>query len=402
VQTASACRTRSETSSVSAAFSNVSSVRPQVLTTSQRPSSRCERRGGDRGGLGLVESALETLLLELLEDVRGPHGRVLQVGPRVPFEGEGVVEVEGDDLVSREAGHVDAQGADGDRLGAGEVDRGARLAGEDLLERLLHEPLDEVVGLDAEPLAPRHLEVGLAAVLVGKNDAERLGGTRGERDHLVGEVDRAVGPVGEPGAPDRFLDDLLRVGLPHVDDVDDGVAAPVAALRLRVGPLRVVARPAERGHAVGGDELRVAERRDVRRHLVLEVDPEEAELPELVGDVLAGVGDGAVRADEDLVGVLHPLEVLRSLELHDPAAGVLPVALELSGARRLQEVEGLRPELAPEDVALAGQEVVGDADPLHRLQVAADDRLREAGGERRRRALLLGHLVPEGGPLDGV
>ena len=42
------------------------------------------------------------------------------------------------------------------------------LAGEDLLERLLDEPLDEVVGLHAEPLAPRHLDVGAAAVLVGE------------------------------------------------------------------------------------------------------------------------------------------------------------------------------------------------------------------------------------------
>ena len=218
-------------------------------------------------------------------------------------------------------------------------------------------------------------------------DAERLGGGRGQRDHLVGEVDRAVGPLGEAGAPDRLLDDLLRVRLPHVDDVDDARRrSPNRPSRRRVGPLGVVARPVEGRHAVGGDELRVAERRDVRGHLVLEVDPEDAELPELVGDVLAGVGDGAVRADEDLVGVLHPLEVLRPLELHDPAAGVLPLGLELRGARGLQELERLRPELAPEDVALAREEVVGDADPLHRLQVAADDRLGEAGGERRRRA----------------
>ena len=48
-------------------------------------------------------------------------------------------------------------------------------------------------------------------------------------------------------------------------------------------------------------------------------------------------------------------------QAQDPAAGVLALGLEVDGAGRLEQLEGPRPEVPVEDVALAGQQVVGDA-----------------------------------------
>src|ERR1035437_5336146 len=150
-----------------------------------------------------------------------------------------------------------------------------------------------------------------------------------------------------------------------------------------VGAAVVAARPVERRDAIRGMELGRTVDVSVGNLFVLEVDSQDAELPELVGDVLPGVRDRSVRPHEDLVGVLHALELRRAFERHDPAARVLAFRLESHGARRLQELEGLHPEAAREDVALAWQEVVGDAHALHREEVAAHDRLGEAPGESR-------------------
>jgi hypothetical protein len=81
------------------------------------------------------------------------------------------------------------------------------------------------------------------------------------------------------------LDDVgLRVGLARVDDVVDGLRAA----EMRVGLDAVF----------GRDPALVIGVREER--LVAEVATEQAELPEVVGDVFADVGDGAVGADDDL------------------------------------------------------------------------------------------------------
>ena len=67
------------------------------------PQPVVERRRGQRGqpvDLGGVEAPREARLLELPEDVRGAHGGILEIRPRVALEGERLVEVESDDLVS--------------------------------------------------------------------------------------------------------------------------------------------------------------------------------------------------------------------------------------------------------------------------------------------------------------
>jgi hypothetical protein len=111
---------------------------------------------------------------------------------------------------------------------------------------------------------------------------------------------------------------------------------------------------------------------------VVEVAVELAQLPQLVRDVLARVGHGAVRADDDLVLVLRV-----GLHREDPAAGVLAFALQADRSRRLQQLEGALPEMQPQDVALAREQVVADAEPLHRRQVAVHDAGRDVGRELR-------------------
>ena len=157
-------------------------------------------------------------------------------------------------------------------------------------------------------------------------EAELAGGGRRQGDHLVGEVDRAVGlrEVAErlePGA-----DDLLQVALADVDDVEHppGVAEQRMPLDAVLGGLP--------------DPLLLPE-------AVAEVAAEQAELPELVGDVLADVGHRAVRADDHLVGVLEAGELLGLRQRHHPAAGVLPLFLQVDGAALLQPAEGLLEEV---------------------------------------------------------
>ena len=86
-----------------------------------------------------------------------------------------------------------------------------------------------------------------------------------------------------------------------------------------------------------------------------EVLAQQAELPQLIGDVLADVGHRAVGAHDHLVRILEAGELCGSLERHDPAAGVLALGFELDGAALLQELEGVTEEVEPEDVALVGQ-----------------------------------------------
>ena len=84
-----------------------------------------------------------------------------------------------------------------------------------------------------------------------------------------------------------WLEQRLQVHLPRVDDVVDALRV---AERRRVG-VAVAGRRRPERPAVG---LR-------REAAIAEIAAEQAELPELVGDVLADVGDDAVRADDDFL-----------------------------------------------------------------------------------------------------
>ena len=73
------------------------------------------------------------------------------------------------------------------------------------------------------------------------------------------------------------------------------------------------------------------------------------------------------------------------VDLHDPAALQAAFGLQEDRAGLLQELERVRPEMQPEDVAFPRQQVVVDVEAAHRLQVAADDAVGDERGEVGRR-----------------
>ena len=84
----------------------------------------------------------------------------------------------------------------------------------------------------------------------------------------------------------------------------------------------------------------------------MEVTAQEAELPELVRDVLADVGHRAVRPDDDLPILARSF--LRAVQIHHPAPVVLAVVDEMDGAGGLEPPERVLPEPQGQDVALPG------------------------------------------------
>ena len=71
------------------------------------------------------------------------------------------------------------------------------------------------------------------------------------------------------------------------------------------------------------------------------------------------------------------------IDPHDPAAGEPSLGLKKDGALRLQDLEGLRPELQAEDVSFMCEQVVPDVEPRHRLQVGAHDALADERADLR-------------------
>ena len=114
----------------------------------------------------------------------------------------------------------------------------------------------------------------------------------------------------------------------------------------------------------------------------MEVAPEEAELPELVSDILRRVRGDTVRLDQNL-GVVVAL-VLGAVGRHHPAAGELAGLGEHDRAGLREQLERLPPEAERDDVRLPREQVVGDVEPMHRREVRVDDPAREILDEHRR------------------
>ncbi len=117
---------------------------------------------------------------------------------------------------------------------------------------------------------------------------------------------------------------------------------------------------------------------------VAEVATELAELPEMIGDVLADVADGAVRAHDDLLVFVGEFGFgLRGgrRTAHHPTSGVLAVILFIEDALFDHLLEGEIPEMQAQDFAFARQEVVLDVEPLHGFEMATENRRRDGFGE---------------------
>ena len=160
-------------------------------------------------------------------------------------------------------------------------------------------------------------------------------------------------------------------------------AAPKCARR------RVRLRQGRRGH-----ERRIALPRNV-----VEVPSEQAELPELVSDILRRVRRDTVRFDQNL-GVVVAV-VLGAVGGHHPAAGELAGLGEDDRAGLAQQLERLPPEAEADDVRLPGEQVVGDVEPAHGGEVRVDDPPGDVLDEHRRLVAALLDLAQHGAsPLE--
>ncbi len=238
--------------------------------------------------------------------------------------------------------------------------------------------VEQVVGLDAESLAARNLDVGLGPVFLADLVAKLHGTSRREGDHLVREVRIVRGLLRVTEKPECLDHGVLRIGLTRVNDVvNRGDVAEVRMIRLAVlgrNPDLVIV-----GIAV---ELAVAE-----------VQAQQTELPKMISNVFADVTDRSVRTHDDLgvfVGagiffrprsfscwVPHPCALFwrkggrLRWSLHHPAALVLAFGLEIEDALLFQLLEGRIPEVQTQDLAFARKEIVLDVETIHGLQMTA-------------------------------
>src|SRR5271154_2142056 len=98
----------------------------------------------------------------------------------------------------------------------------------------------------------------------------------------------------------------------------------------------------------------------VRPLLIVEVLAEQAEFPELIGDVFADVGHRTVRTDDDFglvvfIGVFFVFGGAAVIPGHDPTAFILAGVDELNRAAGFQLFEGGVPEVEMQDFTFAGE-----------------------------------------------
>ncbi len=146
---------------------------------------------------------------------------------------------------------------------------------------------------------------------------------------------------------------ILQIRLPRVDHVVHQLATTEF-------------RPARRLRLVGADKDRVTVK--LSPWPIIEIFAEQAELPKLVGDVLADIGNRVVGTNDDLavVGILIGLR-LECAGRHHPAAFVLPLGFQINRLAFFQLREGGFPESQVQDLAFARQHIVFNAQPGHGL-----------------------------------
>ena len=89
------------------------------------------------------------------------------------------------------------------------------------------ERVEQVVGFDALTLSAGHVdESALVVRRIGGEVAERPGGGVRQGDHLIGKMRRPFGLLCVSQRPQRLLQQLLQIRLPHVDHVVSRRARP--------------------------------------------------------------------------------------------------------------------------------------------------------------------------------
>src|SRR5262245_28687138 len=112
----------------------------------------------------------------------------------------------------------------------------------------------------------------------------------------------------------------------------------------------------------------------------MKVQPEFAELPQMIGNVLTRISHRPIRPYNDLIRIvlflpLSPrlLVPLSFFGFHHPASLVAAFRLENYCAARFEFLESVRPEMQMQNLLLARQQVIADVESGHRVQMAIND-----------------------------
>src|SRR5689334_10464029 len=160
---------------------------------------------------------------------------------------------------------------------------------------------------------------------------------------------------------------LLGIRLSRVDHIVDNCATAKIWPRHFGLSVRI---NSGRGHP-GSMTVRVGSKR-----FVIEIKSQMTEFPELISDVFAGVGYGAVRANNDLVGLVFVGSSVR-LERHHLATFGAALVREVDRAPVLHQLKRAFPKMKMQNLRLARELIVANAQTLPRIE----DAFNIAGGD---------------------
>ena len=212
------------------------------------------------------------------------------------------------------------------------------------VQRLSDQRVDQIVRLHAQALAPGNFDVRPFAVFFGKRNAQLGAAARRQRHHLIREVHRLRGLLRIAQRLQSCHHYVLQIRLPDVDDI---VNARAVAKR--------------RGRAAGGRRIgrdpQLAAIGIAHERAIVEILAQQAEFPELIGDVLADISDRAV-GTHDHLAVFRTGIARERRGGHHPTSGVLALGLQVNGLALLEQFERRCPELQMQNLAFARQYVV--------------------------------------------
>ena len=302
----------------------------------------------------------------LAKYVRCSHHGILHIRPGLAVERQRILVVEGDYCIAREAQEKEPQCTHADGLGdlrtLGLTQ--LRMTRVRLCARGRDHAVDQVVGLHSEALASADLYKVPRLVFLAQRVSKPFGRPRRKPDERIVQVRKAVTLRDVSQRPQRLLHLRLRIVLARVHHVVDGIRVPEAQTTVR--PLRLKLRCRNPARM----------RRVLEKLCVAEVLSQKSELPQVVGDVLAYIRYGPVGPHQNLGVFIRCCRPLHTRTLHHPAAFVLALGLEIQHALRHHQRARRLPEVQVQNLALARQKVVLDAQPLHRLQVPPQDTCR--------------------------
>ncbi len=156
--------------------------------------------------------------------------------------------------------------------------------------------VEQVIGLDTEPLTSRYLNVGLRAIFFFDLVTQLQRAARRERHHLVGEMRVVRGLFGVAQQANGLDDSILRIRLPRINDVID---------RRDIAEVWMVS------FALLGRDPDLMLIGIAIEPAIAKVAPQQPKLPQVIGDVLADIAHGAIRPYDDFRVFVGPGLLLR-------------------------------------------------------------------------------------------